>query len=181
MTIGRIHLRSDAVRDIANSLIILAAICSTVVAADGPDKRSPEQQVFDRFVGTWDIKLTVKAPGQEPVHRDISEVRKLSRGGAVLMFENPGPPEFHMTWGYDPHARTYIGAWMYDTDRGLLTGKWDDRTNTMKFDGTGIDGRTSVSTFRFLDKDHSESSATYRDKDGKVVAEVTWKHTRRGK
>jgi hypothetical protein len=168
-------------RRVAISLAVLAAaVCLPVSTADEPAKRSPEHQVLDRFVGTWDIKMTVKAPGQEAVHRDIAETRRLSRGGGALVFENPQPPEFHMTWAYDPKAKKYVGIWMFGGDRGFLNGTWDERTSTMTFDGAGADGGTSVSTFRFIDKDHSESSAVYRDRNGKVVSEVTWKHTRRG-
>jgi len=169
-------------RPVAITLTVLATVCcSPVSSADGPEKRSAEAQVLDRFVGAWDIKMTIKAPGKEPVHMDISETRRLSRGGAVLVFENPDPPEFHMMWTHDRNAKKYVGVWMFGGDRGLLTGTWEEQTSTMKFEGTGADGSTSVSTFRFIDKDHSESSAVYRDRAGKVVLEVTWKHTRRGR
>ncbi|MCE9552669.1 MAG: DUF1579 domain-containing protein [Planctomycetes bacterium] len=168
-------------RPVAITLAVLAAVCPLVSNADEPEKRSAELQVLDRFVGTWDIKMTVKVPGQEAVNREISETRKLSRGGAVLEFENAKPPEFHMLWGYDPKSKKYTGVWMFGGDRGWLTGTWNERTSTMKLEGAGADASSSITTFRFLDKDHSESSAVYRDRDGKVVSEVTWKHTRRGK
>lgn len=168
-------------RPVAIILAILAAVSPAILSADEPGNRSLTQQVLDRFVGTWDIKMTLTAPGKEPVQKDISETRRLSSGGAVLMFENPSTPEFHMMWTYDPTAKKYIGVWLYGGDRGTLTGNWDEGTSTMKFQGTGADGNTFVNTFRLIDKDHSESTAIYHDRDGKIVSEVTWKHTRRGK
>jgi hypothetical protein len=159
--------------------ILGAAAWGPTAGADEPAKRSDEQKVLDRFVGTWDVKVTAKLPGQEPTSHNTTETRKLSRGGGVLVFENPEPPEFHMLISYDPKAEKYIGMWMAGAERGQLTGTWDEKTTSMKFETTGPEGSNSTSTYRFFDRDHSESSAVFRDSAGKVLSEVTWKHTRK--
>lgn len=107
-------------RSITIAPAILAALCSAVSSADAPAKPSAEVQVLERFVGTWDIKMTIRVPGQEPVHCDTAETRKMSRGGTVLLFDNPEPPEFHMMWSYDPKAKKYTGIWMFGGGASLL-------------------------------------------------------------
>jgi hypothetical protein len=167
-------------RGVVITLALLGTfVCGPAGSADEPAKRSAELQVLDRFAGTWDVEMTVKLPGQQANSHNSVETRKLSRGGGVILFENSESPEFHMLWTYDAKAKKYTGIWLTGADRGQVTGTWDERTTAMKLETTGTDGMTGVSTFRFIDKDHSENSAEFRDPAGKVVSEVTWKHSRK--
>jgi Protein of unknown function (DUF1579) len=171
--------RSNHMRLIAITLIVLgAATPSGPTNAGDTPKRSAELQVLDRFVGTWDFKVTAKVPGQKAETHDTVETRKWSGGGGVVLFENATPPEFHMALAYDPNTKEYTGILMSGLSRGLLTGTWDEGTQTITFKGAFSDGNKLVSTHRFIDKDHAEHSGVIRAPDGKVVLELFQKQTR---
>ena len=169
-------------RRIVIALTVLgAATLSPATNADDPPKRSVELQVLDRFVGTWDLKVTAKVSGQKENSHEGVETRKWSRGGSFVLFENNAPPEFHMLLTYDSNAKEYTGFLMSGPSRLPLSGTWDERTATMTFKGTYPDGGKLLSKHRFIDKNNAESSSTISNAEGKVVVELTHKQTRREK
>jgi hypothetical protein len=156
-------------------------------AADGDDtaKRSAELQVLDRFVGSWDIDVTIKLANGEANTSKTTEKRAWSLGGEFVHFqnpaaENPQDPEFHMLVTYDPATKTYPGVMMFGGNRTLTKGTWDQKRNTMTFHGSSPDdGGSFVFKNRFIDKDHSESTGILKNAKWVVFMEMTQKQTRR--
>lgn len=174
-------------RLIAIALVAVAAgSLSRGTLAQDASKRTDELNVLDRFVGTWDMVYTHKPAGVQATTQKTSELRKWSLGGKFVHFENPQAdnpelPEFHMLLTYDPDARKYPGTLMSGSFRTLITGTWNEETQTMAFDATFPDGNRFTGKHRFIDKDHAESSGITSDPSGKVLLEQTWKQTRRKK
>lgn len=169
-------------RLIAIILTVLGtATFSPTTNGNDPPKRSAELQVLDRFIGTWDLKVTSKVTGKTEETFEGVETRKWSRGGSFVLFENTAPPEFHMLLTYDPNAKEFTGFLMSGPSRLPVTATWDERTQTMSFKGTFPDGGKLLSKYRFIDKSHAESSGTITNPDGKVVVELSHKQKRRDK
>lgn len=171
------------------SVTLLAATWTTL-ALNGQDapKRSAELQVLNRFVGTWDLDLTNTPAGGEKSIGKTSEIRTWTLGGKFVQFENPktespDEPEFQMLVTYDPATKTYPGVLMTGPSRGLVTGTWDQATQTMTFRGTISDGSGTrfEYTSHFLDNDHCESSGVISGANGDVLLKQIQKQTRRKK
>jgi hypothetical protein len=80
---------------------------------------------------------------------------------------------------YDPEARNYPGVMMQGPSRSVITGTWDEKTQTMSFTGSLADGNKLVSTHRFIDKDHAEPAGVITNAAGEVLVELSWKQTKR--
>lgn len=168
--------------------LFTAALLSSATSGDDTPKRSAELQVLDRFVGTWDFVVTNKPAGGETVTGKTFETRTWSLGGKFVQFENPqteqpDQPEFQMLVTYDPAAKTYPGFLMSGPSRAIVTGTWDQASQTMTFRGSFSDnsGVTFVFTNRFSDADHCEASGVIKDAAGNVIVEQIQKQTRRKK
>jgi hypothetical protein len=159
---------------------VLAAIVFAATAnAKDAEKRSAELQVLDRFVGTWDIELTIKIPGKEIATEKSKETRKWSRGGRFVHFENQDKEEFHMLLTYDAAAKNYPGVIIAGTFRTLITGTWDTDAATMSWTATFPDGAKFTGSHKFKDENHAETKSATRNPAGEIVMERTWKETRR--
>jgi len=95
-------------------------------------------QVLDRFVGTWDLHVTLKPPQGAATIEKTSEIRKWSLGGKFVHFqnlqkENPNAPELHMLLTYDARTKSYPGIMMIGPNRSLVNGTWDKQAKTMDF------------------------------------------------
>ncbi len=179
-------------RLIAFIVTVLAMAITQFVIADDNSKLSAEFQILDRFVGTWDMDLTVKPVGTDAINVKKAETRSWSPGKTVVHFEDAkvdganeasvGASEFQMLLTYDAATKTFRGMMMYGAGRSLITGTWDEATSTMTFNGTSPDdGNTFVFKNRFLDTDHSESTGIQKNAKGEVFMEQTYKQTRRKK
>ena len=157
--------------------LVVAALAAAVKADDAP-KRSPELQVLDRFVGIWDVNVTVKPAGEEAVTFDTVSFRRWSRGGNFVVFEDPGSEELNLPFTYDPETKTYPGVIMIGLKRGLVTGTWDEDKETMHFAIEYPDGTRYKGTHRFIRIDYAEALGRVTNADGNVV-ELAWKQTRR--
>ncbi|MFM8573801.1 MAG: hypothetical protein ACKOAU_19555, partial [Pirellula sp.] len=70
-------------------IVAVAAIAITQSAiGDDNSKRSAELQILDRFVGTWDMDVTIKPVGSDVIHVKTAETRSWSPGKTVVHFEN---------------------------------------------------------------------------------------------
>jgi hypothetical protein len=164
------------------TLVFLMAIAIPVAAkADDAPKRSPELQVLDRFVGTWDLKATEKPAGGEATTFDVVSFRRWSQGGNFVVFEDPGQEEVNLPITYDPESKTYPGVIMIGAFSGLVTGTWDKDKKIMSFTIKHPNKTEYRGTHRFLREDYAEASGSVTDADGKVVVELSWKQTRRKK
>jgi hypothetical protein len=164
-------------------LVFSAIVLSSSAEADDAAKRSPELQVLDNFVGTWDVKVTVKPAEQEAVTFEGVSHRKWSRGGKFVLFDDPGQEEeLHLPITYDPKSRTYPGVIINGVNgenTGVVTGTWDEDTKTMHF----LIGNTNKTkyrgTHRFIRRDYAEASGKVTNADGDVLVELSFKQTRR--
>lgn len=174
-------------------IVTVAAIAITQSAiADDNSKLSAEFQTLDRFVGTWDMDVTIKPVGADVINVKTAETRSWSPGKTVVHFENAKVAganeasvsglEFQMLLTYDAATKSFRGMMMYGAGRSLVTGTWDEATSTMTFNGTSPDdGSTFVFKNRFIDADHSESTGIQKNAKGEVFMEQTLKQTRRKK
>lgn len=126
--------------------VLATVIVSHAMAGDEP-KRSPEFQVLNRFVGTWDLEITHKRPQGETTNDNATEIQKWTLGGKFVHFQNPrteemGAPEFHFLVTYDPKSESYPGVMTIGSNRSLVKGVWDDKSKTMTFTGSFSDGGT---------------------------------------
>lgn len=161
--------------------ILSAVVLSHGAEADDAATRSPELQVLDNFVGTWDLKVTVKPTGQEAVTGELVSYRKWSKGGRFVLFDTPGvgDVEFILALTYDTDAMKYVGVTI-SSDPGVVTATWDDDTKTMHFVIKYVDGPTYTATHRFIRRDYAEWFGKVTNEEGDVV-EMSNKETRRKK
>jgi len=156
-----------------------------IAKADNKPERSPELQVLDRLVGSWNVKAIIKPAGGPEIKREFVSRRRWTLGGTFLQFEDtlnlsdPEAKEFQLLWTYDPVAKNYPAVIMDGPSRAELTGTWDAKTTTMHLKGTSSVGVTSKGYHRFIGKDQAEASAVFKDAKGKVVLEISWPQTRR--
>jgi hypothetical protein len=168
-------------RRISTTLIALAtfAACGAANAENAP-KRSPELQVLNRFVGTWDMKQTVTLAGEQPTTSDVLSMRRWSEGGSFVVFDEPGQEEIHLPLTYDPESKTYRGVMSRGAYRSLVTATWDEDTRTMHFFLKDTDAKTVYrGTHRFIREDYAEASGTITDLAGQEILKLAWKQTRR--
>lgn len=175
--------------DIRLTLLTLTLLSATTLSGlafgNDPPDRSPELQVLDRFVGSWDMKLTIQPTGGEETAVDGVSHRSWSLGGNFVRFEDPNnlerpeSNEAQMLLTYDSNRKNYPGVLMDGANRVELTGTWDAKTTTMHWAGKSPDGGTSTGYHRFIGKDRAEASTRVNDADGNVVLRISWVQTRR--
>jgi hypothetical protein len=108
--------------------VLVAGISPVAANADDALNRSPELQLLDRFVGTWDHEVTIKTPEGETKGNRV-DTRNWSPGGNFLIFENSidskansDIPELYFILTYDAYAKRYPECGMNGSYRGLITG-----------------------------------------------------------
>ena len=164
----------------------IAALASTLLvnAADEP-KRSAELQVLERFIGTWDVVYTYRPVEGDEVAGKIVSTRAWSLGGTFIRVEDannlkkPELPEFQMLLTYNPDSKNYPGVTMNGSSRMEITGRWNEKAQTMSFSGTFPDGNKFAATHHFVDPSRAEVSGTVASPDGKLLANLSWSQTRR--
>ena len=167
--------------------VITAGVVPGILYADDAPKRSPELQVLDRFVGTWDMKFTVKEEGGEKIAMDIVSIREWSLGGTFLRYEDannlisPQMQESQILLTYDPKLKNYPGVTMDGPRRGQVTGTWDEKTQTFSLIAPFPDDVKVEINYRFISESRIEASGTVKDRDGKIRAEMSYNQTRREK
>jgi hypothetical protein len=115
----------------------------------------------------------------------IVSTRAWSLGGTFIRVEdannlkNPELPEFQMLLTYNPDSKNYPGVTMNGSSRMEITGRWNEKAQTMSFSGTFPDGNKFASTHHFVDPSRAEVSGTVASPDGKLLANLSWSQTRR--
>lgn len=165
--------------------VLAAAVASHAFADDEP-KRSPELQVLNRFVGTWDLDVMLTPSEGDATTEKTSEVRKWSLGGNFVHFQNPrtgsdNAPGFHMLVTYDARTKSYPGILTTGADRSLVNGTWDEENKTMTFTGTFSRGGSFDFKNRFLDNGNIKKSGVIKDASGKTVLKRSDMQVRRKK
>ena len=172
---------NTSIRIVAVSVALLTAsnFQQTVNGAEDTPKRSAQLQVLDRFVGTWDIKTTVKPTGGEATTNDDISIRRWSNGGKFVVFDDPNEQELLMPITYDPQSKTYPGVMMVGSDGGRVTGTWDETTQTMHFLIENFNRTTYKGTHRFIRDGYAEATGKITNPADEVLMEISWKQTRR--
>jgi hypothetical protein len=163
---------------LAITVLAVASIAGTVRAED-TTKRSAELRVLDLFVGTWDIKTTVKPTGGEATTNDDVSIRSWSKGGKFVIFDDPNEDELVMPITYDPASKSYPGVMMIGSGQGRVTGTWDEDTQTMHFLIENANRTTYKGTHRFIRDGYAEASGKITNPAGDVLLELSWNQTRR--
>lgn len=182
-----INFRNPNMRRCAITVFAFAVLgCRTVATAEeDTPKRSPELQVLNSFVGTWDIKTTVKPAGQEPVTIDNVSYRQWSKGGKFVLFDDPGTQEeLHLPITFYPKSGKYRGVIISGTNgefTGVVTGTWDKDTKTMHFLIENTNKTTYRGAHRFVRDGYAEVSGKITNESGDVLMELTFRQIRRTK
>ena len=80
---------------------------------------------------------------------------------------------------YDPNTKTYPACFMSGPFRSILTGTWDEKTQTMHWSGKHLDSNKSTGEHRFIGKNRAEASTVVTTPAGDLVVEYSWKQIRR--
>ena len=143
-------------------------------------QRSPELEVLNHFVGTWDMKVTATSAEGEATTSDARSVRTWSHGGTFVVFDDPDAEGMLLALTYDPDSKTYPGVMIIGTDRSLMIGSWNEDTKTMHWSIRNVDQETTfLGSHRFIRDDYAEASGSITNADGQVVVKLSWKQIRR--
>ncbi len=171
------------------NVILALGLCIGMGAwtqAEDPKAKTPELQVLERYIGTWE-ETTVAKPAlwtpQETTTKALGTRRWILNGS---MLENkgswkPGDREFIQLTTYDPNQKEYR-QWYFDQDMPTpmtSQGTWDEATKTFTFTGTFADGIRTTSEQRFTDKDSFTWTLIAKDGSGKVVLDMVGKCVRK--
>lgn len=171
------NIRTRFVAAVALSAILVILVPAFAQAQQAGGKRSPELQVLERFIGSWEetIELKRAAWTPEPSTKKISSTRKWILDGKMIENKgawSPGNVEFLHLTTYDPKRREYR-KWYFDANNpvpiGGNRGHWDEATQTMTWRGALEDGVTTATTERFIDKDTFTWTFVAKDRSGEVV------------
>jgi hypothetical protein len=163
----------------AIALAILTVAMAPPLNAGDPASRSAELQVLERILGDWETAITIKGTGEK---FNTVEIRRWSKEGKFVLSEDrnlSSKKEAHFLLTYDPNAKKYRACFIEEGNAVLLLGTWDNDSQTMKWAGTDAAGVKHQGTYRFLDKDHVEWTLEVTGPDGRVLAELSAKQTRR--
>ena len=166
--------------------IIGTSLISVAQAQDTAPKKSPELQVLDRYVGSWE-ETAIAKPALWTPERTTSTTtttRQWILNGTMIENKGawlPGKNEFLHLMTYDPQRKEYR-QWYFDKDNlapQAYRGKWDEATQTFTFTGTLADGIRSTSQQKFVDKDTFTWTLVAKDQTGKVVLDMEGKCVRK--
>ena len=150
------------------------------------EARSPELQVLERFVGSWEETVDLKPAGWVPQRATITATgtRRWILNGTMI--ENrgvwsPNRDEFLHLTSYDPARREYRQLY-FDKNTTVpqeYRGTWDEATQTFTFKASLADGVTGTSTQKFSDKDTFTWTLLAKDPTGKVMLDMQGKCVRK--
>lgn len=157
-------------------------------AKEGVEEKAPprtdELKALDRFVGIWSTETTVRAAEWTPDARKMKGITRYewivgerfvqSRGRS-----SDGKFEESEILTYDPEAKQYQN-WYFDSMgfTGDSVGQWDEKTQTMTWNGNLGDGGTLVNKVKFVNKDTQEWAILAKKKDGTLLLDMNGRLTR---
>lgn len=170
--------------------MVAVAVADPTFAQERPSKEIPQLLVLDRFVGSWDVEISVK-PGQlvrGGAKARGTTVNAWSTNGTVLhqawsIVSSDGKPLFtgKTELTYDPQRKVYRNSTTLTQGAPSTSdGVWDERSGALVW--TGRDPKTKSTTV-------SRSTATrdgvetwtmvISDANGRAVFECSGTNTRR--
>jgi Protein of unknown function (DUF1579) len=176
-----------AVCVLLTGMILISSACAE--APQGPAKDVPELQVLNHYVGKWDVAMTVKPGGDQPkvTRKAVATTEWVLDGRFVqqtgTLEPSDGAPGLKLTtlMTYDPRKKVYR-SWTFGSD-GFTSdseGTWDEKARTMMWTSRGgADGATTATKAAFAGDGTESWSIVTKDREGKVVHEMSGKNTRR--
>jgi hypothetical protein len=170
---------------LSSLMLILASAWAQDQNSD--PKQSPELQVLQRFIGSWEETVEQKRAAwtPEPSTKKIASTRKWILDGKMI--ENrgtwsPDDVEFLHLMSYDPKRREYR-QWYFESinpiSLGEQRGQWDQATQTLTWKGKLDDGVTTETVERFIDTDNFTWTLVAKDSSGQVVLDMEAKVRRK--
>jgi hypothetical protein len=170
------------------SFILLCAAGTLAYAASGaaPRGRQPslldrpratpaQLKVLDRLLGTWDVRVTVRAPfpGTVTYAETYAWVldRQFLRGETTV--KSDGTQDFSMTT-FDAAAGSYH-VWVFTTSTGayeLPLGTWDAQTQSMDWTSGPNTQLSFTSRWTFPDVNTRRWTARLKDWKGQVIIDL---------
>ena len=149
-------------------LTLSLLLASTVLA-----ERSPELQVLNRLVGSWENKVEVFG---KPPRRSIITRHWTRDGEGDFLFETDvsmnGEEQHVAFWTYAPKHKRYRCVVLKRGGPFLIEGSWDADTETFQFEISSFDQKwSSSSTYRMVDSDHAEFALQFRHAGKKAWAQ----------
>jgi len=172
---------------LAVAVSVLVGIRAGAQEAQEATPTSPELQVLEKWVGTWDEVMTNKPTEWLPTAGTSTTVntRAWAIGGKFVRGEGqwePAKTKYLHLMTYDPAVGKYR-SWYFDSansiPREIVTGTWDETTATMTWEGVDENGIRTKGTHRIVDEDHQEWSVTATSRAGVVLMDLSGKCTRR--
>jgi hypothetical protein len=178
------------------ALALFALLVQPTTAADAAQDRPAELKPLERWIGTWDLEITVKPGGWMPEGSKGVFVSTITwdLNGRFLRCDAKG----HTTAGngpkrddaflwmctYEPQRQAYQ-SWVFWSPVGgqwgaapVATGTWDEAKQTLTTESEE-GGTTSLSITRWLDADTHEFHSTFKDGNGRVMMEQVGKAKRK--
>lgn len=157
-------------------------------APQGPAPGVPELQVLNHWMGTWDDEMTTKPNaglpqgmhGKGPVVAEWVLDGRFLQQSATLKPDGDAPATKVTTMmTYDPERKVYR-SWMFFSS-GVVrecVGRWDEKTRTMtSLSRDGERGATMTITATFGDDGAETWTIVEKDRDAKILAEISGKST----
>jgi hypothetical protein len=144
--------------------LLLAGVGAVVLAAGtaqlgGQRERLPEHALYDRWLGTWEARVTVEVPGVGAVESTGTERNRLGPGGRWLATEQEyellGTLYEGSGWlNYHPHRLEWVSVWIDGVDDALKVGvgSWDEASSTFTSRREFADARGARVEERVVDR-----------------------------
>jgi len=179
----------------------LAAVTSLLVmigarwvfAADDA-ARPAEFKVLDRWVGDWDVEITVKANAQNPQGHKAnytSQIRwalndrflRCEAKGQSMDGDQKIAEAFMWIMTHDPQSKEYASSVFWSTvPAGAAgywgggqsgVGTWDEKEQMMSIRSEDKNGIVTLSVTQWIDKDTHRWVQSLTEKNGNVVVEMS--------
>jgi hypothetical protein len=182
---------------VAGAILVLISRPAGVTAAAEEADRPAELKALDRWVGEWEMEVSVKPAAWLPQgsRSTFKASTRWTLNGRVLQCDangegTAGERKFKdaFTWiiTYDPGARTYVSTVFWSNVPGnwgggmRATATWDERAGTLTTRAVDADsGVTSAGVTTWVDADTHEFVSTAKDRNGQVLMEMTGKAKRK--
>lgn len=131
-------------------------------------KPTAQHEVLRHEVGVWDVTSTIVLPDDMGTFtsRGVETNRLMADLWLISDYEEKSPFHTyhgHGTYGYDPHKKKYVGAWVDNMNVGLMTaeGDYDPEAKTLTLTGRSFDSRQNrevthrqVTVYKSADEKH---------------------------
>jgi len=195
---GKMVLSISAISAMWALAFVMAMAAAAPLRAAEDAARPAEFKVLDRWVGDWDVEMTMK-PNKENPQGGKNIYRSVIRWAIADRFlhcEASGKSEdgktaaaFMWIMTHDPQSKTYSSAVFWaNVEAGTAgfwgggaagVGTWDEKEQMMSIRSEDKDGIVTLSVTQWIDKDTHRWAQSMSDKNGNVLFEHTGMGKRR--